>query len=1008
MIIHNINRGKKVLFVAEKKAALEVVKDRLTQLEFEDFVLELHSNTTKKRQFLDKIEKTLSKNMKNDSADIKSKSKKLFELKNNLSKYVEALHQKHKSGFSVYDLIQRYEQFEEVKSIITIKKDIVTKLTANDIGTIKDLLILIDNSIDKLSFSLDNHPLMPFKINKYSVSKRDNFEYLINDFVESSNKIVDQLSELFNESNLNSTNMEALVSYKKIINMVEKYKGSMTLNKMIIEPKSISLKTVFEFASSVLTKYIELKDKINNKYSAETLNIKVSDLLTDYREIKDSKSLFKNKKIKNLIALLNNELREYRTLDEEEFISDLKEIQEFQEMRKTLQKRNENFLESFGEAWKGRLTDLDNLRYLVNFIEKNNITELEKSKQNQINEILKLKISDYNKFKDLKERLDSFEKNIDSLKNDYNIDELYLLTLSIEDLNNIANYWKKGINDLKTWAVLNENFIKLEKILQTNIKDNFIKLQSEFSIEKQLMKTLVEQFISYYFSTNETLDSFNGFDLKEKVKLLQEKVKEFNDLSIIDTKNQMSLNLETKRAKEIYENDFLSLQKAIRSKGRGQSIRTIFNQTANVIQDIFPVMLMSPLSTAQYIDPNFPKFDLIIFDEASQIPTDISVGAISRAENCIVVGDPKQMPPTNFFGSNNIDENNIELEDLESLLDDCLAANFPEKHLKWHYRSNHESLIHFSNRTYYNSNLLTYPSSTKLDSQVSFKNINGIYRRGNGRINEEEANYIVNLLINHLKSESKDSIGVVTFNSQQQNLIENLLEEKLIENTDLDEKNINSKESIFVKNLENVQGDERDIIIFSTTFGPDEEGKMTMNFGPLNNEGGWRRLNVAVTRARKEMLVISSFEPEDIDLNRTKAEGVKSLKGFLEYARNYRILPPVNRNIVRESNSIITTLQNELEEKGYSSQINIGNSEFKIDIGILNPKNNNQFILGILIDGENYYNSKTSIDRNIIQPSMLKSLGWNIENIWSIDWYENKKQEIQKIINKLKKLEEEI
>lgn len=884
----------------------------------------------------------------------------------------------------------------------------MTKLAANDIGTIKDLLILIDNSIDKLSFSIDNHPLRPFKINKYSVSKRDNFEYLINDFVESSNKIVDQLSELFNESNLNSTNMETLVSYKKIINMIEKYKGSMTLNKMIIEPKSISLKTVFEFASSVLTKYIELKDKINNKYSAETLNIKVSDLLTDYREIKDSKSLFKNKKIKNLIDILNNELREYRTLDEEEFINDLKEIQEFQEMRKTLQKRNENFLESFGEAWKGRLTDLDNLRYLVNFIEKNNITELEKSKQNQINEILKLKISDYNKFKDLKERLDSFEKNIDSLKNDYNIDELYLLTLSIEDLNNIANYWKKGINDLKTWAVLNENFIKLEKILQTNIKDNFIKLQSEFSIEKQLMKTLVEQFISYYFSTNETLDSFNGFDLKEKVKLLQEKVKEFNDLSIIDTKNQMSLNLETKRAKEIYENDFLSLQKAIRSKGRGRSIRTIFNQTANVIQDIFPVMLMSPLSTAQYIDPNFPKFDLIIFDEASQIPTDISVGAISRAKNCIVVGDPKQMPPTNFFGSNNIDENNIELEDLESLLDDCLAANFPEKHLKWHYRSNHESLIHFSNRTYYNSNLLTYPSSTKLDSQVSFKNINGIYRRGNGRINKEEANYIVNLLINHLKSESKDSIGVVTFNSQQQNLIENLLEEKLIENTDLDEKNINSKESIFVKNIENVQGDERDIIIFSTTFGPDEEGKMTMNFGPLNNEGGWRRLNVAVTRARKEMLVISSFEPEDIDLNRTKAEGVKSLKGFLEYARNYRILPPVNRNIVRESNSIITTLQNKLEEKGYSSQINIGNSEFKIDIGILNPKNNNQFILGILIDGENYYNSKTSIDRNIIQPSMLKSLGWNIENIWSIDWYENKKQEIQKIINKLKKLEEEI
>ncbi|MDN6630204.1 MAG: hypothetical protein L0K90_02970, partial [Staphylococcus equorum] len=146
-----------------------------------------------------------------------------------------------------------------------------------------------------------------------------------------------------------------------------------------------------------------------------------------------------------------------------------------------------------------------------------------------------------------------------------------------------------------------------------------------------------------------------------------------------------------------FESEFLLLQKAIRSNGRGQSIRTIFNKTSNIIQDLFPVMLMSPLSTAQYIDPDFPKYDLVIFDEASQIPTDIAIGAISRAENCIVVGDPKQMPPTTFFGANNMDEDNLEMEDLESLLDDCLAANFPEKYLQWHYRSTHESLIHYSN-----------------------------------------------------------------------------------------------------------------------------------------------------------------------------------------------------------------------------------------------------------------------------------------------------------------------
>lgn len=410
MIIHNVNQGKKVLFVAEKKAALEVVKDRLTQLEFEDFVLELHSNTTKKRQFLSKIEKTLSKNMENVSSDIKIKSQNLFEIKNNLSKYVEALHQKHNSGFSVYDLIQRYEQFEKVKSLITIKKDVVKALSINDVSNIKDLLTLIDNSVDKLSFNRVDHPLKPFEISKYSISKRDNFEYVINDFLESSDRIVDQLSELFNESNLNKVNIETLLSYKKVMDMVEKYNGSMLINQKIVEPSSIPLKTAFDFAFNVLTNYILLKEKITSKYTDEILNVKVNDLLIDYREIKDSKSLFKNKKIKNLIEILNSELLQNRILEEEEFVKDLKEIQEYQKLRETLQKRNENFLETFGEAWKGRVTDLENLENLIDFIEEYNIKEFEKDEQMKLNEILKLKITHHNYYKDLKENFDLFKK----------------------------------------------------------------------------------------------------------------------------------------------------------------------------------------------------------------------------------------------------------------------------------------------------------------------------------------------------------------------------------------------------------------------------------------------------------------------------------------------------------------------------------------------------------------------------------------------------------------------
>lgn len=1007
MIIHNINKGKKVLFVAEKKAALEVVKERLSNIGLEEFVLELHSNKTKKREFLDKIEKALTRKKKDSSANILNKSENLHELKNYLSKYVEHIHKKQRSGFSVYDLIQRYEKYKMVTTLILLKTCVIKELTNTDLDNIKDISNLIDHSINKLNFDIDSHPLKSFEINNFSISKRDNFKFVIQNLIESFEEIANELSGLFNNE-FDKISIEKVTEYKKLINILEEYKGSLPINNKLLERKSVSLNEAFNFAYRMLTNYRLLKKKIISKYNIEVLDIKVSDLLSDYNELKDSRSLFKSKKIKSLIRILNDELRIERELSEEEFLNDLKILEDFHKVREILRNRNDNFIDSFGEAWKGKVTNLEELSYLVDFIENNNINNFKEEDKNIIKKFVELKSLDANRYIELKEYFKLFENCISTLISEYKIDSHYLFNINNENLDTITNSWKMAMIDLKNWALINDNFLKLENILQTNIKNKFLKNKGQFQLEEQLFKSLIEQLISYYFESDETLDSFNGFDLIEKIQLLKEKVKEFNDLSIIDTNNYMSINLDNKRNSREYEDEFLVLQKAIRSKGRGQSIRTIFNRTSNIIQEVFPIMLMSPLSTAQYIDPNFPKFDLIIFDEASQIPTDISVGAISRAKNCVIVGDPKQMLPTSFFGSNIIDENNIELEDLESLLDDCLAANFPEKHLKWHYRSKHESLIHFSNRTYYNSRLLTYPSPTKLKSQVKFENINGVYKRGSGRINEEEAFYIVDLLINHLKSDNKDSIGVVTFNIQQQNLIENLLEDKLIENKDLDEKNLNTSESIFIKNLENVQGDERDIIVFSTTFGPDEEGKMTMNFGPLNNEGGWRRLNVAITRARKEMIVISSFNPEEIDLNRTKAEGVKGLKGFLEYARNYKTLPPVNKNVFSKQNNIIISLQNELEKYGYESQIDIGNSEFKIDLGIINPKNKNHFLLGILLDGENYYAAKTSVDRNIIQPHVLNNLGWRIETIWAIDWYEDKEQVLNRILKILKEIEEEI
>ena len=257
------------------------------------------------------------------------------------------------------------------------------------------------------------------------------------------------------------------------------------------------------------------------------------------------------------------------------------------------------------------------------------------------------------------------------------------------------------------------------------------------------------------------------------------------------------------------------LQKNIRNNARGISIRKLFDQIPTLLSRMCPCMLMSPLSVAQYIDADADKFDLIVFDEASQMPTYEAVGAIARGKNVVIVGDPKQMPPTSFFSVNTVDEDNIELEDLESILDDCLALSIPSKYLLWHYRSKHESLIAFSNSEYYDNKLMTFPSPDNIESKVRMVAIDGYYDKGKSRQNRAEAQAVVDEIARRLRSEElrRKSIGVVTFSVVQQALIEDLLSDLFIFHPELETLALESEEPLFIKNLENVQGDERDVIL---------------------------------------------------------------------------------------------------------------------------------------------------------------------------------------------------
>ncbi|HEX8595697.1 MAG TPA: DUF3320 domain-containing protein [Pseudomonas sp.] len=437
------------------------------------------------------------------------------------------------------------------------------------------------------------------------------------------------------------------------------------------------------------------------------------------------------------------------------------------------------------------------------------------------------------------------------------------------------------------------------------------------------------------------------------------------------------------------------LRHEISKKTRHLPLRELMSRIPEALTKLTPCLLMSPLSIAQYLPAGASAFDLVIFDEASQIPVWDAVGAMARGRQVVMVGDPKQLPPTSFFdrAESTADDEEVEA-DLESILDECISANLPTRHLNWHYRSRHESLIAFSNQKYYQSKLVTFPSPVTTDQAVKLRAVPGIYEKGGSRTNPIEARALVADVVARLRSpgfrESKLTIGVVTFNGEQQKLIEDLLDDARRKEPALEAYFADSQiEPLFVKNLESVQGDERDIIYFSITYGRDAAGVVSMNFGPLNRQGGERRLNVAVTRARHELRVFASLKPEQMDLARTQAVGVRDLKHFLEFAeRGTRALAEATPGSLGGFDSPFEeAVSAALVKKGWQVHTQVGVSSFRIDLGVVDPDAPGRYLSGVECDGATYHRSATARDRDKLREYVLRGLGWEILRIWSTDWW---------------------
>jgi len=452
------------------------------------------------------------------------------------------------------------------------------------------------------------------------------------------------------------------------------------------------------------------------------------------------------------------------------------------------------------------------------------------------------------------------------------------------------------------------------------------------------------------------------------------------------------------------------LAREIQKKTRHMPLRQLMSQMPEVITKLTPCVMMSPMSIAQYLPANSKAFDVVIFDEASQITVSDAIGAVARAKQAIVVGDPKQLSPSSFFAkkSGNDEYSDDFEEDMESILDECLAANIPCMNLNWHYRSRCESLITFSNHKYYGGKLVTFPNNDTRGMSVHYHAIDSIYKEGQNRINRGEAEAIVGDIVTKLRQpDFKKSIGIVTFNMDQQKLISDLFEVARSQYPEIEPHFAEDKfDSVFVKNLESVQGDERDLIYFSITFGKDAAGKLSMNFGPMNQAGGTRRLNVAVTRAKEEMHVFASLKPEQIDLSRTAAEGIRDLKHFLEYAQ--RGVSALTEAVGAPGGFFDSPFEQAVAErlhaKGWVTHSQVGVSGFRIDLGVINPDAPGLYLSAVECDGASYHSSATARDRDFLREQVLRGLGWEVIRIWSTDWWIDSQSALEHVDEKLHKL----
>ena len=1015
VIADALARGRRVLFVAEKMAALSVVRKRLEEDGLGPFCLELHSAKASKKQVLAQIEESLHAPRGSEPANWKAMCQELGTTRDTLNDYIRAMHEPRAIGESLYRMLGRLNLIGDGQTV-TPPTETPAQTTADEL----DAWLHAIAQLRERARPID--PVHEFSLRgigtcEWSFALPQQAQDTLSTGQRSADALKVSLAAFLRETGADrSPDAPGRAAVMALSDAAQQLLTCPTPSRdLLAGPHAAALRQRANEASALGRDRDTKHQELYKTYREEFIDLDPLvhiDAIQRHLKRPGILRLFTARGVKKpLRVYAKNNLPALSQVAQH-----LELLREIKQLNKQLDDYTD-LAQAFGPSWNGGTADWDQVDAVTHWCEAFtgtlNTFDADDALPGLSEAFINIAATP-GQADNLKPVAEQLITSWDAWTRDWQAIEQALATDSdmafgqaspgwLAEVSSTLTRWQSNLSELNTWCSWRESRDAAISIGLTDLVECYEHGDCPIDdIETIFWRSFGNAWFAAVADNTEPVRRFNAdahMSTAERFRLLDKQ-------AIYLTRHLIAARLDAERPRPSNsvssQSEMGILRREIEKKRRHLPTRRLIESIPTLLPKLKPCFLMSPLSVAQFLAAELPPFDLVVFDEASQIPVWDAIGAIARGKEVIVVGDSKQLPPTTFFstlddGEDDFDENDHAVDDMESILKECNASGIPGMRLRWHYRSRHESLITFSNHHYYQNELHTFPSPVERsrDLGVTFRHVeDGVYDRGGTRTNRVEAQQVVDQVVEMLLDPAASkSIGVVTFSQAQQNLVEDLLDKRRRETPEI-EVYLGSAapEPVFIKNLENVQGDERDTIIFSVGYGPDQNGKQSMNFGPLNKDGGERRLNVAVTRARRRLIVFASMTSDNIDLNRTRATGVRHFKTFLDYAKRGPLAIPDAEALTDDldfESGFEAVVCNALTERGWAIDTRVGCAGYRIDLAVKHPDKPDSYVVGIECDGRSYHSAKTARDRDRIREAVLEGLGWQIERVWSTQWQVN-------------------